>query len=160
LVDEIIQDSKIESNGAYTSVGTYSHIELFKLVDQLSKHSNISIEKLMTDYGKYAFYKFIKAYPKLTNNFTNAFHFLKNVEDIIHVEVAKLYPNTELPSLKIIELTEKEMKLLYSSQRRMSHFAEGMILSCFDYYHEKVVIEKEVMNGDGAEVLFSIKKEG
>lgn len=160
LVDQLIQDSKIKSNGAYTSVGTYSHKELFQLVAQLSKHSNISVEKLMTDYGEYAFYRFVKAYPKLTDSYSNAFDLLSHVEDIIHVEVAKLYPNAELPSLKIIELTKKEMKLLYSSQRRMSHFAEGMILSCFKYYNEKVVIEKKIMDENGAEVLFSIKKEG
>ncbi|HGC5717206.1 TPA: heme NO-binding domain-containing protein, partial [Legionella pneumophila] len=32
LVDQIIMDSHLKSNGAYTSIGTYSPEELFQLV--------------------------------------------------------------------------------------------------------------------------------
>jgi len=41
MVDDIIQASTLASGGAYTSVGTYPHDEMFQLVEQLSIRSEI-----------------------------------------------------------------------------------------------------------------------
>lgn len=158
LVDQIIIDSKIESSGAYTSVGTYPHEELFLLVQELSKNTDISFSQLLTVYGEYVFDRFMSTYPHLTEKYFDAFTLLSHIEDTIHVEVLKLYPEAQLPSITTILHTEQELKLVYSSSRKMGDFAEGLIKSCLKYFNEQGTVEKEDLNSDQSKVLFTIKK--
>lgn len=158
MVDQIIEKADIASNGAYTSVGTYPHGKIFKLVKQLSLILNIEEEKLFSAYGEYAFGSFMKAYPYLTVNYHSAFDLLSHVQGTIHVEVLKLYPDAELPLIEITESTENKMIMRYKSNRRMSDFAEGLIRACLKYFNENAIISKENLVGDKSEVLFSITK--
>jgi len=68
VVDQIIEKSNLRSKGAYTSVGTYPHGEIFELVKQLSLILNIEEDKLFTAYGAYVFGSFLIAHPILTAN--------------------------------------------------------------------------------------------
>lgn len=158
VVDEIIEKSNISSKGAYTSVGTYPHEEIFRLVKQLSLLLNVDEEKLFYVYGEYVFGSFLKAYPHLTINYHDAFDLLSHIEGTIHVEVLKLYPDAELPTIEISERTDNSMIMLYRSQRKMSDFAEGLIQASLNYFNEKAVIKKEILTEDRSEVLFSITK--
>lgn len=158
IVDQIIEKAEISSKGAYTSVGTYPHGEMFKLVKQLSLILNIEEEKLFTAYGEYVFGSFLKAYPYLTVNYIDAFDLLSHIEGTIHVEVLKLYPDAELPVIEIKEQTKDHMVMKYKSQRKMSDFAEGLIRACLNYFNENAIILREDLVEDKSEVLFSITK--
>jgi hypothetical protein len=155
-VDAIIEDSKIESNGIYTNVGTYHHSELFELIHQLSSKKNIPANQLLFEFGKYVFTVFFKAYPIFFENKKNTFDLLKEIEDKIHVEVLKLYPEAELPSFTIQPSPNNEMVMLYRSKRKMSDFAEGLMQGCLLHFNEKANIEKTFINEQGSEVLFKI----
>lgn len=156
VVDEIIEKSDLKSKGAYTSVGTYPHEEIFKLVDQLSIILNIEPEKLFYTYGEFVFGSFLKAYPHLTINYTNAFDLLSHIEGTIHVEVLKLYPDAELPSIAIKEQTGNSMVMVYKSQRKMSDFAHGLVQATLNHFGEKAILQKHILADDKSEVLFSI----
>jgi len=158
IVDRIIEKADISSKGAYTSVGTYPHGEIFKLVKQLSLILDIEEDKLFTIYGEYVFGSFMKAYPYLTINYHDAFDLLSHIEGTIHAEVLKLYPDAELPVIEIKEQTKDHMVMLYKSQRKMSDFAEGLIYACLKYYNENAIVLKENLVEDKSEVLFSITK--
>lgn len=155
-VDEIIEHSKIESNGIYTNVGTYHHSELFKLIQQLSIKKNIPGNQLLLEFGKYVFTVFLKAYPIFFEDKKSTFDLLKEVEDKIHVEVLKLYPEAELPSFTIKPSPNNKMVMLYRSQRKMSDFAEGLMHGCLLHFNEKAEIEKTFLEEKGSEVLFKI----
>lgn len=158
VVDEIIEKSHINSKGAYTSVGTYPHEEIFKLVKQLSLILNVEEEKLFYTYGEYVFGSFLKAYPHLTINYHDAFDLLSHIEGTIHVEVLKLYPDAELPTIEIRERTDNSMIMVYRSKRKMSDFAAGLIQASLNYFNEKAVVQKETLTEDNSEVIFSITK--
>lgn len=158
VVDQIIEKANLSSKGAYTSVGTYPHGEIFRLVKQLSLILNIEEDKLFTAYGEYVFGSFLKAYPYLTANYHDAFDLLGHIEGTIHAEVLKLYPDAELPFIEIKEQTKDRMVMMYKSKRKMSDFAEGLIRSCLRHFNENAVISRENLVEDGSEVLFSITK--
>ncbi len=80
------------------------------------------------------------------------------MEDIIHVEVLKLYPEAELPSFEVKQVSRSEMSMLYHSPRRLSDLAEGLITGCLEYFNEKATIKKEIVEQDGSVVLFTIVK--
>jgi hypothetical protein len=157
-VDEIIEKSNLKSKGVYTSVGTYPHAEVFELVKQLSIKTNLPEETLFKEFGKYAFGVFSKSYPNLMVDFTDALTFLQHIEDTIHVEVLKLYPEAELPKFIVEKRTENELILNYSSERKMSDLAEGLIQGCFEHYKIKATLKIEVLKTDKSNVRFIINK--
>lgn len=158
IVDQIIEDSKLESNGVYTSVGTYSHQEIFALVEQLSKKTGVSVSKLFYTYGIYVFDIFKKSYQGLIVGCSDSFQFLSSVDNVIHVEVLKLYPEAELPSISIQSNSLNKLELVYSSKRRMSDFAEGLIQGCLNHFNDKASISRKYLTKDQTLVLFTIQR--
>ena len=53
IADRIIESSNLSSRGAYTSLGTYDHAEMVRLVSQLSAATGIAPPVLTHTFGKY-----------------------------------------------------------------------------------------------------------
>ena len=158
MVDAIIEDSELESNGIYTAVGTYAFDEMVQLITNLSKRTKVEVPVLMKSYGKYLFDTFEKNYLSFFEKETDAFNFLESIENYIHVEVKKLYPDAELPTFDSSRIGDKTLELIYKSERKMSDFAEGLIIKTLVYYDTKATIEKEFIEEDGSVVKFLITK--
>ena len=65
MVDDIINDSDLSTNGAYTAIGTYPHNEIITLVVNLSKYSKIPVPDLVHVFGKHLFSRFVVQYSNL-----------------------------------------------------------------------------------------------
>lgn len=159
MVDHIITASGAESNGVYTAVGTYSSKELFGLVHALHLKSEISIPDLLKTFGRYLFGTFQTNYGVFFTNASNAFEFLESIENYIHVEVRKLYPDAELPSFTSERVSDKQLHLVYTSERKMADFAEGLIEKTMEHYQEPATISRKQMDEEGKVVQFTITKE-
>lgn len=156
--DKIIMDSKLASNGAYTAIGTYDHNEMGQLVTNLSKITGESVPNLLSAFGQYLFGRFVKGFPQFFTNVKGTFPFLLEIENHIHVEVKKLYPDAELPSFDTV-LKGNQLSMVYKSERRLSDLAEGLILGCIAYFNEKITVNKEdLSNGDGKIINFILTK--
>jgi hypothetical protein len=160
MVEDIIELSNLESGGAYTSVGTYPHEEMVSLVSNLSLKTDIPIETLLTVFGKYLFGVFETKYSAFFTHIKTGFDFLETIENHIHIEVKKLYPDAELPTFKTTRLDENTLEMIYSSERKMSALAKGLIEATFEYYQENINIDQEVLNSEATEVKFLISKNG
>lgn len=158
-VDSIIADSTLASNGIYTSVGTYSHQEIVQLVVALSKLKQIEVSELLKIFGKHLFEVLSKNYPMFMEASNNVFDFLSNIENYIHVEVKKLYPDAELPTFETVKLNDNQLKMIYHSERKMADLAYGLIQGSLEYYKEKATIEISLLNEEQTNVLFLITKE-
>ncbi|MDD7914149.1 heme NO-binding domain-containing protein [Polaribacter sp. MSW5] len=55
MVDKIIMQSNLDSEGAYTSIGTYSFSEMLQLLQNLSSNTEISIDNLLLIYAEHFF---------------------------------------------------------------------------------------------------------
>lgn len=159
VVDEIIESSDLPHNGAYTSIGTYPHEEIVTLVVNLSKTTKIDVPTLLHTFGFHLFGQFSKGYPSFFEKTTDAFNFLESIEDYIHVEVKKLYPDAELPRFKCKRLGNNVLEMIYHSDRSMSDLALGLIDGCAKHFNEKIEVDREdISEGDGKVVKFIIKK--
>lgn len=158
LADTIINESNLPNDGAYTAVGTYNHKELIRLLGNLSKHTKIEQDALLKEFGINVFSVFTKAYKTMFDGMPDGFTFLSKVEDTIHVEVLKLYPEAELPSILVNEISDKKMVLTYHSMRSMGDFAEGLILGCMNHFNENVELKKKIMANDGSQVRFTLTR--
>ena len=125
MVDHIITSSDLESDGIYTSVGTYSFSEMLQLLQQLSKSTDISIDNLLLVYAEHFFSVIESSYPGLLATYKDPIEMISSIENHIHVEVRKIYPDAELPTFEVIEKTENSLILNYKSRRAMHHFGLG-----------------------------------
>ena len=158
LVDELLQEVRPASKGSYTSVGNYPHQELVNLLIRLTGKVAKSVEELMTIYGQHLFQVFAKGYPVFFEDDLDAFTFLAGIENKIHPEVRKLYPDAELPRFNILNHDSKELIMDYSSERRMSSFALGLINGCFDHFNERATVKMDKLDESGARVRFTINR--
>lgn len=158
VADKIVSETTLPSNGVYTAVGTYSHGEMVSLVTALSKEVDMSIPQLLKAYGDHMFGQFVKYYPHFMEEAKDAYEFLAGIENYIHVEVRKLYPDAELPHFKIEQPDDNQLVMLYHSERKMADFAEGLIEGCIRYYEEDIKFERVNVEADGTIVQFSFMR--
>lgn len=158
MVDEIITASTLDSEGVYTAVGTYSFSEMLQLLGHLSKNTGISIDDLLLVYAEHFFSVINKSYPGLLETYNDPIEMISSIENHIHVEVRKIYPDAELPTFELIDKTENSLILIYKSSRAMHHFGLGLMNKTFEHFNSKAIIDLEKIKGDGTEVRFVIEK--
>ncbi len=158
VLDKILTQSDLESGGVYTSVGTYSFSEMLQLLQHLSAHTNISIDDLLLVYAEHFFGVIEESYPGLLATYKDPIEMLSSIENHIHVEVRKIYPDAELPTFEVIEKTQDSLVMIYKSSRAMHHFGLGLMNKTFEHFNSKASIVLEKLNEDGTEVKFVINK--
>ncbi|MBY0535836.1 MAG: heme NO-binding domain-containing protein [Chitinophagaceae bacterium] len=151
---KIVNESNLQSKGVYTSVGTYDHKEIVNLVVSLSNNTGIPIPDLLEAFGKYLFAMLAKSYPQMINRDSGLFAFLSKIDNYIHPEVLKLYPDAELPRFSVINYTESELVLTYHSARKMEHLALGLFKGSIDHFSETATVDMEPLStGDTKFIL-------
>lgn len=163
VVENIIDLSNLPNKGAYTDIGTYDHKELLRLVSNLSTITGVPISTLEVEYGKYLFKKLYNRYTDIVQNANSTFNFLQQVDQHIHVEVLKLYPEAELPRFECTMLSPKSMTMKYSSNHPFADLAEGLIQGCADHYQEVITLKRQKLPAENNKInveLFTLLKQG
>jgi hypothetical protein len=157
LLDEIIVESNLASGGAYTAVGIYSHEELIQMVTKLAQKTNISADDLVFKFGEHLAVRFAVLFPSFFNDFDNMFDFMKAIDNHIHVEVQKLYPNATLPKFSFDNSEPDCLIMDYQSPRGLSTLAHGIMQGVTKYYNETITIRPEHISGNN-HVRFHLMK--
>lgn len=157
VVQQIIDECELETAGVYTSVGTYSHKDMFKMVAKLSEIKGLPVPALLTVFGEYFFTTLKDKYPVFVEK-PNLFSFLNSIDQYIHPEVLKLYPDAELPRFSAEIKSDNEMMLNYMSSRKMSDLAIGLIKGAANHFEEDVDVVKIGEENDGQTVLLKVNK--
>jgi hypothetical protein len=158
VVDKILSASDLPSGGIYTSIGTYKYSEMVSLLDHLSRHTGIPVPDLLYLYGQYFFGVIIKTYSYFLKDIHSSFDLLSGIDNYIHVEVQKLYPDAELPSFVITNHGPDKIEMVYRSARKMGDFAAGLIQATLEHYGEKANVLRENLDETGAVVRFVIER--
>lgn len=146
VLEEIIERANLSTGGAYTVVGTYDHRELLQLVTALSETVEIPTPKLVHEFGRHLFHRFTIGYPQFFVGQNSAFSFLARLEEYIHVEVRKLYPDAELPRFEYRHAGPDRFEMTYRSTRPLADLAEGLIAACIDHFREDIELERQDTN--------------
>lgn len=155
MVNDIIEQNDLPSGGAYTAVGTYSHSEMISLLTTLSNKTDKEIATLLHAFGFYIFDTFLKSYPMFFERIKHGFDFLESIDQHIHVEVKKLYPDARLPQFETAQ-SDGALEMIYQSDKRMSDFAHGLIEKTMLHFQHKATISKQNIKEDGSRVKFTI----
>jgi hypothetical protein len=158
-VDELIDACDLPSGGAYTAVRIYDHTEMQSFVAALSRQSNTPQNELLELFGLHLIGCFRVSFPDFFNAAPTLFDFLESIDRHIHVEVRKLYPDTELPEFHAERLDNETMHLDYISCRPFEALAAGLIRGAAQTYGEPIRLERSYHVSDGGNfVRFSIER--
>lgn len=136
--DGLLQKTNPASGGAYTSGENYDDAELFALVGELSKETNIPAHELVKAFGEYALAKLGALFPAFFEGQTDAKTFLLGVDHIIHVEVRKLYPDVKLPKISYEDPGPKQLVIRYESARKLCALMEGLLDGVAKHFGETI----------------------
>lgn len=142
LAEQLLTDVAPASGGHYTAVGYYPTEELVGLVDALTVHSQLPASTLIHAFGEFLFGRFLQLHPTLFAKGSDCFSLLASVDNHIHREVRKLYPEAELPTFCVREHSPQRLLLEYHSVRPLADLAEGLIRACVAHYREPVQLRR------------------
>lgn len=155
-VDYIINSSELKSDGCYTAVGTYDFFEMQQLLVHLSEVSKIPVNDLIYTYGLYFFKTLTAHHSDIFKYYDSPIKMVASIENHIHIQVKKIYPEAQLPTFQIIDQAKNKLSLIYKSERAMFMFAKALMEKTFEYYKENVEIKFDLLNEKGTEVKFLI----
>ena len=156
VADRIIQKSNLENDGAYTAVGIYDYCEMVSLVTHLGEETGLSVPDLLRTFGRHLFTRFHAGYPSFFEGVATAIEFLHKIENVINVEVRKLYPDAELPTFEYEYVTPDEMHMVYRSARPFTEFAHGLVEGCVAHFGDKHDIAREDLDVDSGSAARSV----
>lgn len=131
----ILDEASPEHKGVYIACESYSDEELMQLAGAACKLLDIPADKLLYAYGQHLFGSFAKNYSNFMTPHTELKSFLLSIEDVIHVEVSKLFTS---PIERVFEYEDPapdKLIMYYESPRKMCQLAEGLINGAASYYN-------------------------
>lgn len=150
MVDDIIDASG--ASGAYTTVGTYPHAELVALATQLCQRTGQTMPEMLRRFGRHMAGVFERSFAEYFARSNCLFEFLASVDDHIHIEVRKLYPDAELPAFDVTERDARHLVLDYRSPRRMEALAVGLIEGAADRFGASVDVSTMPLDDGGTRI--------
>lgn len=139
--DEMIERSG--ASGAYTSLGDYPAEELAGLVAVAGDRLGLHPDEVVRRFGRSAIPHFHESYPELFAPHAELIPFLLTLNEIIHPEVRKLYPDALVPVFSYDRIDERRLLMGYVSPRRLCALGEGLIAGAADHYRQPVRIGHE-----------------
>lgn len=158
VADKMIEMAKLSNHGAFSQGGNYPFEHMVKLLDSLSKITGKTPNELLYIFGEHLFSILVKLYAKDIKNIGGALEFVHSVDNFVHIEVKKLYPDADLPSFITQEKSKNHLVLIYKSEKRLEAFAHGLIVACGKYFNEILDVKYETISQNPYEVKFLINK--
>ena len=151
VYEDIISSCKLETKEPFVGPGTYSDNDMLEILKVATQKLNVKIDYLLKELGKYAFGQLAKRYPNFVSPYDDAKTFLLTVDGIIHVEVRKLYQETQLPVFQYSEPSENELIITYYSKRKLYSFMEGLINGVAKYFNVNIIQDNNIYVKNGSE---------
>ncbi len=151
--DEILDSAG--ADGAYTSLGNYPDVQFAGLIRAMSGRNGRPEREALAWFGRQAMPILAQRYPEFFAAHRGLRSFLLSLNDVIHAEVRKLYPDADVPVFEFETPagTNAHDPLLihYRSKRRLCLLAEGFIYGAADCFKEMIKVSQPQCMLDGAD---------
>jgi len=138
-------------DGLFLSSESYPDKDMVALVTAAMDYTGKSQEELLREFGIYMVGEFYQRFPSFFENCTTLFEFLLSVDQIVHGEVLKLYPDANLPSFTYRNDVPDKLTMVYRSSRKFCYLAEGLIQGSANHYGTGISITHDVCMHTGAD---------
>lgn len=136
--DDIIDESGV--GGSYTSLGTYPDQELGDIVGATAHTAQLSETETLQLSGRLGFKHLVRRAPQLLDGLDDWKSVLRSLDDIIHPEVRKIYPDAEVPGFEIADDGDA-LLVIYTSKRGLCALADGLIVGSGEWFGVTLDVE-------------------
>ena len=157
MVDEMITNCNLPSEGIYSSFSSYDFNELVSLLTYVSKKTDVNSEILLEKFGIFVFPYLIGKHSYIIDNYDNAIDLIGGIENHIHIEVKKLYNDADLPTFRVVEKTKKKLSIIYNSSKGLTYFAIGLIKETLNHFKVNGTVNIDKSFGTENGVKFNIE---
>lgn len=158
LLDDVIAESGVPGDGAYTSVGTYPFQDMVALVSATAKLTRVPLPAVLEAFGDHCFQCWVGMMP---DHFAgkDLFDMLASIDQFHEGEVRKLYPDAELPSFQVESRDATTLSLRYFSSKPLADLAMGVIKGASRHMNDPVSISHDaVSEAERSYVRFTIRR--
>ena len=143
MVDQLLASTDPESGGSYAALETYDFDEMMAMLVELGARSETPVPNLIRAFGSHLFNHFVEGHSDSLADVHSTEELLSQVENRIHVDVRKLFPDAELPTIGFAQLTPNQSEVTYYSARPFADLAEGLILAAIDHFGDPIDLSRE-----------------
>lgn len=145
--DAVVDESGV--GGAYTSLGTYPDAELGEIVCAAARAAKISETETLRLTGRLGFKHLVRRAPHLLDGIDDWKSVLRSLDEIIHPEVRKIYPDADVPGFSATDDGEV-LVMVYTSKRGLCALADGLVVGSGEWFGAALSVEHTtcVHNGD------------
>ncbi len=154
--DDIVDSAGVA--GAYTALGTYDDCELSALVAAASEITGNRPEDLFLSLGQLLVRGLMSHVTDMIDRDLGVFHFISTIEHIIHVEVRKLAPDANPPTVLAERVDESTLRVVYRSDRGLDALAAGLLHGAGLEFDEPLRIDRQ-QGSNRRETVFVIQRE-
>ncbi len=149
---QIIKKCELSTTDPFVVPGTYSDEDLTKIVKEASSELNLPPADILRAFGKFCFPKLAERFPQFTQPFNHPKKFLMTVENIIHVEVRKLYKHAYTPKFIYNDTSPTTLTITYFSKRKMYDFMEGLLDGVGEFFNVPIKQTHKIYQKNGEEL--------
>ena len=152
----VLQDAEVDHT--FASEGTYPDAVLRRLIAEVGKRAQKSPGEALQWFGRHSMPLLHSMYPGFFASQTSARSFILTLNDIIHPEVRRLFPDADVPWFDFDNSSPNELIVGYQSPRKLCLLAHGFIEGAADHYGETVDVEQvQCMHRGDAKCVFQLR---
>ena len=153
--EDLLETAQVD--GAYTSLGNYPDESMMKLVAAAAKALNTPAAEVTRWFGRKSLPLLAERYPDFFSGHKSARTFLLTLNDVIHTEVRKIYPGSEVPVFEYDSSSPDVLFMGYRSRRKLCALAHGFTEAAAAHFGEDLIFEQtECMHRGDKRCLFRI----
>lgn len=151
LLAEVRNDSVLSTQTYFSGPGTYPDADWMELVHKASAILRMTVIELQISLGNFTFMQLAEKFPQFVTPYKHPKDFLLTVEHMIHVDVRKMYADSNPPRFLYADNSANELTITYISERKLYAFMEGILNGVQEYFKVPFMQEQFVYIEDGVE---------
>lgn len=151
--DDLIDEAGV--GGAYSSLGNYADDEVEALVAAAAAKTGETRAQVLHWFGVRAMPLLRELYPTLFDPHASSQDFVLSVNEMIHPEVRKLYPDAVCPFFHVRRDGPDAVSMQYESRRDMIDLAHGFLDGAAAVYGDRVTVDKPAGAADQLDVSWA-----
>ena len=141
-LNNILKDAGLEGK-FYSATKSHPDEDIEAIVASACKALGTDRDTVLEAFGVYIAPDLLKIFSSYVKNDWKAMDLLEHIETTIHKSVRITNPEADPPALKIERVSDNEVLIHYSSQRKMIALGVGIIKAIGDHYNESMSIDRQ-----------------
>ena len=132
--EAILAGCPLHTKEPFVGPATYPDADLLAIVSKTTERLGISVPEAVHSFGKYCFPRLAAKFPVFVQGHVHPKTFLKTIDNVIHVEVRKLFRDAEPPRITYTDPADDRLVLRYESKRRLCSLMTGLLEGAGEFF--------------------------